>query len=44
MHHFEIELEPRYSGSFTLNPAKASLMYYPIFFGRNEIKKLQIEK
>ena len=43
-HHFEIELEPRYSGSFTLNPAKASLMYFPVFYGRNEMKKLNIEK
>ena len=42
-HQFEIELEPRYSGTYTLNPAKASLMYYPVFFGRNEMKKLIIQ-
>ncbi|WP_207495177.1 carboxypeptidase-like regulatory domain-containing protein [Aridibaculum aurantiacum] len=42
-HTFEIELEPRYSGSFTLNPAKAELMYFPTFFGRNEIRKVKIE-
>ncbi len=44
MHQFEIELETRYSGTFTLNPAKASLMYFPIFYGRNELKRIAIEK
>lgn len=43
-HSFEIELEPRYTGMFTLNPAKAELMYFPVFFGRNETKKLSIKK
>ena len=41
-HEFEIELEPRYSGTYTLNPAKASLMYFPVFYGRNEMKKITI--
>lgn len=41
-HVFEIELEPRYDGSFTLNPAKASLMYFPIFFGRNSMARINI--
>lgn len=41
-HYFEIELEPRYKGSYTLNPAKAELMYFPTFYGRNEMKKVQI--
>jgi alpha-2-macroglobulin len=39
---FEIELIPRFTGSYTLNPAKAELMYFPIFYGRNEIKKVSI--
>jgi alpha-2-macroglobulin len=39
-----IELEPRYSGKFHLNPAKAELMYFPTFYGRNEIKKIEIVK
>jgi uncharacterized protein YfaS (alpha-2-macroglobulin family) len=30
-HRFEIELEPRYNGMFTLNPAKVELMYFPVF-------------
>ena len=42
VHRFEIELEPRYTGNYTLNPAKAELMYYPVFFGRNEMKKILI--
>jgi len=41
-HQFEIELEPRYNGTYTLNPAKASLMYFPTFFGRNEMKRVGI--
>ena len=38
-HNIEIDLECRYGGVFTLNPAKAELMYFPTFFGRDEIKK-----
>ena len=39
---FRIKLEPRYTGSYTLNPAKAELMYFPVFSGNNEIKKVRI--
>jgi uncharacterized protein YfaS (alpha-2-macroglobulin family) len=41
---YEIELEPRYSGHYQLNPAKAELMYFPVFYGRNEMKKIAIGK
>ncbi len=41
-HVFEIELEPRYNGTYNLNPTKVELMYYPTFFGRNEMKKIAI--
>jgi uncharacterized protein YfaS (alpha-2-macroglobulin family) len=41
---YEIELEPRYSGNYQLNPAKAELMYFPVFYGRNEMKKIVISK
>ena len=41
---FEIELEPRYAGSYHLNPAKAELMYFPVFYGRNEMKGVEIKK
>ncbi|MCY7420310.1 MAG: hypothetical protein LH478_01000, partial [Chitinophagaceae bacterium] len=43
IHTFEVELEPRYSGSFTLNPSKAELMYFPTIYGRNEARKMKIE-
>lgn len=42
-HHFTAELEARYAGTYTLNPAKAELMYFPTFYGRNELKKVKIE-
>jgi hypothetical protein len=34
---------PRYSGKYTLNPAKAELMYFPMFNANNELKKVTIE-
>ena len=43
-HHFEVELEPRYKGRYTLNPAKAELMYFPTFYGRNEMVQVKIEE
>ena len=36
---FTVRLLPRYTGSYHLNPARAELMYYPVFYGRNEMKK-----
>ncbi len=44
IHQFEIELEPRYNGSYTLNPAVAALMYFPTFYGRNATRKITLEK
>jgi len=43
-HYFTIELEPRYTGTFTLNAAKAELMYFPTFYGRNETKQVEIKE
>lgn len=42
-HTFEIKLVPRYSGSYTLNPAKIELMYFPTFNANNTLKKIIIE-
>lgn len=42
-YHFSINLEARYAGTYTLNPAKAELMYFPTLYGRNEMKKVKIE-
>ena len=39
---FEIDLMPRYSGIYTLNPAKVELMYFPVFNGNNELKKVKV--
>jgi alpha-2-macroglobulin len=43
MHEFVVELEPRYTGSYNLNPSKIELMYYPTFYGRNYGRKMVIE-
>jgi len=40
--NLSIDLLPRFTGSYTLNPAKAELMYFPIFYGNNELKKVKI--
>ncbi|MBK6963635.1 MAG: hypothetical protein IPH20_06700 [Bacteroidales bacterium] len=40
---FEIRLLPRYTGSYSLLPAKAELMYFPTFFGRNEARRVWIK-
>jgi TonB-dependent SusC/RagA subfamily outer membrane receptor len=39
---FTISLQPRFTGSYTLNPAKVSLMYFPVFFGRNSLKTVNV--
>jgi hypothetical protein len=39
---FTINLEPRYSGRYTLNPAKAEMMYEPISYGRNGVEAVLI--
>lgn len=40
---YEIPLMPQYTGSYTLNPAKAEMMYFPTFFGREEGKRVYVE-
>jgi uncharacterized protein YfaS (alpha-2-macroglobulin family) len=40
---FTVSLLPRYSGRYTLNPAKAEMMYFPVFYGREEMKKVRID-
>lgn len=39
---FEIDLMPRYTGSYILNPAKAEMMYFPVFYGREGMKRVGI--
>ena len=40
---FSIDLLPRYTGTYTLNPAKAELMYFPVFYGRNEMTRVKVK-
>ncbi|WEK18317.1 MAG: hypothetical protein P0Y49_16115 [Candidatus Pedobacter colombiensis] len=35
---FTVQLMPRYSGNYVLNPAKAEMMYFPVFYGREDMK------
>ena len=44
IHSFTIKMEPRYTGHFTMNPAKAEEMYYPVFYGNNRLKKVMIKE
>jgi alpha-2-macroglobulin len=39
---FEVALLPRYNGVYALNPAKAEMMYFPVFNGREAIRKVEI--
>ncbi|HMQ87686.1 MAG TPA: carboxypeptidase-like regulatory domain-containing protein [Flavilitoribacter sp.] len=41
-HTFTVALEPRFSGRYTINPAKAEQMYFPVFYGRNGIRRIII--
>lgn len=40
---FEIDLIPRFTGTYHLNPAKVELMYFPTFNANNEMKKVEIK-
>ncbi|MEQ9304483.1 MAG: hypothetical protein RJQ14_11275, partial [Marinoscillum sp.] len=42
-HEFRVELLPRYRGEYTLNPAKAELMYFPVFYGHEGVKRVFID-
>lgn len=39
---FNIELLPRYTGSYMLNPAKAELMYFPVINANNALRKVEV--
>ncbi|MCF6408048.1 carboxypeptidase-like regulatory domain-containing protein [Chitinophaga filiformis] len=42
-HTFYVSLLPRYSGRYSLNPAKAEMQYFPVFMGREALKKVNIQ-
>ncbi|MET7000140.1 alpha-2-macroglobulin family protein [Chitinophaga defluvii] len=39
---FEVSLMPRYTGQYLLNPAKVEMMYFPVFYGREEMKRVAV--
>ncbi len=39
---YNIKLMPRYSGNYHVNPAKAEMMYFPVFYGREGMKMFEI--
>ncbi len=39
---FDVKLMPRYDGQYRLNPAKAEMMYFPVFYGREQMKQVVI--
>jgi alpha-2-macroglobulin len=41
-HTFAIPLLPRFPGSYSLNPARAEMMYFPVFNGNSEIKRVKV--
>lgn len=41
-HVFTVKLLPRFTGIYSLNPAEAKLMYYPTFFGHNDVRSVAI--
>ncbi|MDB5013160.1 MAG: hypothetical protein JWQ25_1362, partial [Daejeonella sp.] len=40
---FQVKLLPRYGGEYILNPAKAEMMYFPVFYGREGMKRVVVE-
>lgn len=42
-HKFNVRLIPRYTGRYHINPARAELMYFPVFYGREGMKETRIK-
>ncbi len=40
---FKVELIPKYTGKYTINPAKIELMYFPVFNANNGLKRVEIK-
>jgi uncharacterized protein YfaS (alpha-2-macroglobulin family) len=41
---YRIELLPRYSGRYVLNPAKVEMMYFPVINANNDLRKILIRE
>jgi TonB-dependent SusC/RagA subfamily outer membrane receptor len=42
-HTFRVALQPRYRGSYTLNPAKLEMVYFPTKYGRTAGKRVVVK-
>ncbi|TXF84723.1 hypothetical protein FUA23_21000 [Neolewinella aurantiaca] len=42
-HTYKVALAPRFSGSYTLNPARAEMQYLPVVNGNGELETVRIE-
>lgn len=40
---FRVPLQPRYTGTYHLNPARAEMMYFPVFYGREGMKQVVVQ-
>lgn len=40
---FTVDLEPRFTGTYTLNPVRVEEMYFPVLYGRNGVEKVSIK-
>ena len=43
IYQYAVKLLPRYKGKYQLNPAKAEWMYFPVVYGREEMKSIAID-
>ena len=41
-YQYTISLVPRYTGKYTLNPARAEWMYFPVMYGQEKTKTIAI--
>ncbi|MEM9886037.1 MAG: alpha-2-macroglobulin family protein [Bacteroidota bacterium] len=41
-YEFELDLEARFSGNYSLNPVRVEQMYFPVFEGNNELKEVVV--
>lgn len=39
---YAVRLMPRWSGVYHLNPARAEMMYFPVFYGREALREVKI--
>jgi len=42
-YEYSVELLPRFTGSYYLNPAKAEMMYFPVIYSNNGERKVRIK-